>query len=48
MLHVHVEMPNIVNQNTGSVESTDRHGPVQKPLKENKHSSLLQKVKKSS
>ena len=41
MLHVHVETPNIVNQNTGSVEPADMHGPVQKSTKENKHSMLL-------
>ena len=46
MLHVHVETPNIVNQNTGSVEPTDTQGPVQKPMKENKHSMLLQKSAK--
>ena len=45
-LHVHVETPNIVHQNTESVEQTDTQGPVQKSTKENKHSMLLQKSAK--
>ena len=46
MLHVHVEMPNIVNQNTGRVEPADTQGPVQKSTKEKKQSMLLQKTAK--
>ena len=43
---MHVETPNIVNQNTGSVEPANTQGPVQKSTKENKQSMLLQKTAK--
>ena len=46
MLHVHVETPNIVHQNTESVGQTGTPGPVQQTTKENKHSMLLQKSAK--
>ena len=46
MLHVHVEMQNIVNLNTESVEPADTQGPVQKSTKEKQQSMLLQKTAK--
>ena len=41
MLHVHVEMPNIVSLNTESVEPANTQGPVQKSTKGKKQSMLL-------
>ena len=46
MLHVHVEMPNIVNLNTESVEPANIQGSVQKSTKEKQQSMLLRQTAK--
>ena len=46
MLHVHVEMPNIVSSNTESVEPANTQGPVQKLTDAKQQSMLLPKTAK--